>query len=142
MVEVGPSTASLANQTPVYCGCPAGTHGCDLVSRARLDQSANPVVVWLGLVSRVREVIVEIWNMRKSQHPSSTRSWSRAGRLWDHHYSNLDVHSHLISTLRSCSLTRLLLLDIITGMSTTLLHEVDLWNLLHDLTWTRHRPCH
>ena len=30
---VGPSTASLANQAPVYCGCPAGTHGCDLVSR-------------------------------------------------------------------------------------------------------------
>ena len=57
--EVGPSTASLANQAPVYCGCPAGTHGCDLVSRVRLDQSANPVVVWLGLVSRVREVIVE-----------------------------------------------------------------------------------
>ena len=65
--EVGPSTASLANQAPVYCGCPAGTHGCDLVSRVRLDQSANPVVVWLGLVSRVREVIMETWNMRKSQ---------------------------------------------------------------------------
>ena len=66
--EVGPSTASLANQAPVYCGCPAGTHGCDLVSRVRLDQSANPVVVWLGLVSRVREVIMETWNMKKSQH--------------------------------------------------------------------------
>ena len=25
--EIGPSTASLANQAPVYCGCPAGTHG-------------------------------------------------------------------------------------------------------------------
>ena len=49
----GPSTASLANQAPVYCGCPSGTHGCDLVSRVRLDQSANPVVVWLGLMSRV-----------------------------------------------------------------------------------------
>ena len=57
--EVGPSTASLANQAPVYCGCSAGTFGCDLVSRVRLDQSANPVVVWLGLVSRVREVIME-----------------------------------------------------------------------------------
>ena len=67
VVEVGPSTTSLANQAPVYCGCPAGTHGCDLVSRVRLDQSANPVVVWLGLVSRVREVIVETWNMRESQ---------------------------------------------------------------------------
>ena len=67
--EVGPSTASLANPAPVYCGCPAGTHGCDLVSRVRLDQSANPVVVWLGLVSRVREVIMETWNMRKSQQP-------------------------------------------------------------------------
>ena len=65
--EAGPSTASLANQAPVYRGCPAGTHGCDLVSRVRLDQNANPVVVWLGLVSRVREVIVETWNMRKSQ---------------------------------------------------------------------------
>ena len=64
---VGPSTASLANQAPVFCGCPAGTHGCDLVSRVRLDQSANPVVVWLGLVSRVCEVIVEAWNMRKTQ---------------------------------------------------------------------------
>ena len=41
---IGPSTALLANQAPVYCGCPAGTHGCDLVSRVRLDQSANPVV--------------------------------------------------------------------------------------------------
>ena len=31
-----------------------GPHGCDLVSRVRLDQRANPVVVvWLGLVSRV-----------------------------------------------------------------------------------------
>ena len=37
----GPSTASPANQAPVYCGCPAGTHGCDPVSRVRLDQSAN-----------------------------------------------------------------------------------------------------
>ena len=45
--EVGPSTASLANQTPVYCGCPAGTHGCDPASRVRLDQSANPAIVWL-----------------------------------------------------------------------------------------------
>ena len=44
----GPSTAFLANQAPVYCGCPAGTHGCDLVSRMRRDQSANPVGVWLG----------------------------------------------------------------------------------------------
>ena len=35
---IGPSTASLANQAPVYCGCPAGTHGCDLVSRARLHR--------------------------------------------------------------------------------------------------------
>ena len=55
-----------------------------------------------GLVlSRVREVIVVTWNMRESQHPSSTRSWSRAGRLWDHHSSNFDVHRHLTSTLRS-----------------------------------------
>ena len=38
---------------PVHCGCSAGSHGCDPVSRVRLDQSANPVVVWLGLVSRV-----------------------------------------------------------------------------------------
>ena len=30
-----------------------GTHGCDPVSRVRLDQSTNPVVVWLGHVSRV-----------------------------------------------------------------------------------------
>ena len=70
MVEVGPSTASLANQAPVYCGCPAGPHGWDPVSKVRLDQSANPVVVWLGVscrVSRVREVIVETWNMRESQ---------------------------------------------------------------------------
>ena len=53
VVVIGPSTAFLANQAPVYCGCPAGTHVCDLVSRVRLDQSANSVVVWLGLVSRV-----------------------------------------------------------------------------------------
>ena len=33
----GPSTASLANQAPVYCGCPAGTHGCDLVSSRAPD---------------------------------------------------------------------------------------------------------
>ena len=38
---------------PCTVDCPAGTHGCDLVSRVRLDQSANPVVMWLGLVSRV-----------------------------------------------------------------------------------------
>ena len=71
--EVRPSTASLANQAPVYCGCPAGTHGCDLVSRLRLDQSANPAVVWLGLVSRVGEVIVETWNMRKSHQKEKVR---------------------------------------------------------------------
>ena len=35
----------------------------------RLDQSANPVVVWSGLVSRVSEVIMETWNMRKSNTP-------------------------------------------------------------------------
>ena len=45
---VGHPTAFLANQAPVYCGCPARTHGCDLVSRMRRDQSANPVGVWLG----------------------------------------------------------------------------------------------
>ena len=50
---IGPSTAFRANQAPVHCGCPAGTHTCDLVSRVRQDQSANPVVVWLGLESRV-----------------------------------------------------------------------------------------
>ena len=49
---LGPSTAFPSWWAPVYCGCPAGTHGCDPVSRVRLDQSANPVVVWLGLVLR------------------------------------------------------------------------------------------
>ena len=49
----GPSTAFPSCWAPVYCGCPARTHGRDLLSRVRLDQSANPVVVWLGLVSRV-----------------------------------------------------------------------------------------
>ena len=73
--EVEPSTASLANQAPVYCGCPAGTHGCDLVSRVSLDQSANPVVLWLGLVSRVREVIMDTWNMRKSQQ--KMKNWKK-----------------------------------------------------------------
>ena len=29
----------------VHCGCPAGTHWCDLVSWVRLDQSANSVRV-------------------------------------------------------------------------------------------------
>ena len=51
----------------------------------------------------------------------------------------------IVTSLQHCDLdsfSRLLLLDTITGMSTTLLHELDLWNLLHDLTWTRHRPCH
>ena len=42
--EVGPSTASLANQAPVYCGCRAGTHGCDLVSRV-------PTLLLCGWVS-------------------------------------------------------------------------------------------
>ena len=74
---IGPSTAFQANQAPVCCGCPAGTHGCDLVSRVRLDQSANPVVVWSGLVSRV-EVIVETWSFRTLvfvfPHSSSARS--------------------------------------------------------------------
>ena len=37
----------------IVMGTPAGTHGCDLVSRVGLDQSANPVVVWLGHVSCV-----------------------------------------------------------------------------------------
>ena len=49
------------------------------------------------------------------------------------------------TSLQHCDLdsfSRLLLLDTITGMSTTLLHELNLWNLLHDLTWPRHRPCH
>ena len=77
--KVGPSTASLANQAPVYCGCPAGTHGCDLVSRVRLDQSANPVVVWLGLVSRVREIIMETWNMEKSQHSQKIDEYEMTG---------------------------------------------------------------
>ena len=84
VVEVGPFTASLANQAPVYCGCPAGTHGCDPVSRVRLGQSANPVVVWLGLVSRVREVIVETWNMSEFQHKEQGNKrtffcWMRRG---------------------------------------------------------------
>ena len=57
----------------MYCGYPARTHGCDLVSRVRLEQSANPAVVWLGLVSRVGEVIVETWNMRKSHQKEKVR---------------------------------------------------------------------
>ena len=44
----GPSTAFLANQAPIHCGCPAGSHGRDLVSRLRRDHSANLVGVWLG----------------------------------------------------------------------------------------------
>ena len=75
----GPSTASLANQAPVYCGCPAGTHGCDLVSRMRLDQSANPVVVWLGLVSHVRELIVETWKMSESQQKKEVKKEGNKG---------------------------------------------------------------
>ena len=96
--EVGQSTASLANQAPVFCGCPAGIHGCDLVSRVRTDQSANPVVVWLGLVSRVREVILETWHMRKSQHPSSTRSWSPR---WSTLGSSFQPHFNTAILIRS-----------------------------------------
>ena len=66
------------------------------------------------------------------------------------HSSDFDVHRHLTSTLRSCWIRchavivvltasvaqhhRLLTLHFSTGMSATLLHELDLWNLLHDLT--------
>ena len=88
-----------------YCGCLAGTHGCDLVSRVRLDQSANPVVVWLGLVSRV---VRSTWSRGAFVHQclySHTRL--RHGRLATHpprphrHSSDFDVHRHLTSTLRS-----------------------------------------
>ena len=47
----------------------------------------------------------------------------------------------IVTSLQHCDLdsfSRLLLLDTITGMSTTLSHELDLWNLLHDLTLSRH----
>ena len=82
----------------MYCGCPAGTHGCDLVSRVRLDQSAN-LFVWLGLVSHVREVIVETWNMRKSKQPSSTRivvtSWSTLGSSFQPNFNTaILIRSH------------------------------------------------
>ena len=56
----GSSTVFLTNQTPVYCGCPIGTHGCDLVSRMRRDQSDNPVDVWL-------EPSVRRWSWRACQ---------------------------------------------------------------------------
>ena len=40
----GPSTPSLANQAPVYCGCPAGTHGSDLVSRVSVRGLFSAIV--------------------------------------------------------------------------------------------------
>ena len=55
-VACGPSTASLANQAPVYCGCPAGTHGCDLVSRVRTGSEVGSHV-------KCCEVIVESWSL-------------------------------------------------------------------------------
>ena len=78
--RVGPSTASLVNQALVYCGCPARTHGCDLVSRVRLDQSANPVVVWLGLVSRVVE---SSWRREICVYPNTPLRPGRGHELVD-----------------------------------------------------------
>ena len=86
---IGPQTAFLANQTPVCCGCPARTRGCDLVSTVRLDQSANPVAGVVGSRVACCEVLVESWSFRTLvfalPHSSTARSWSRAGRLWDQH---------------------------------------------------------
>ena len=111
---IGPSTAFLANQAPVYCGCPVGTHGCDLVSRVRLDQSANPVVVVVGSRVACCEVIAETWSFRTLvfvfPHSSSARSsygLADSGvNTGTHpprsHRHSIDVHRHLTSTLRSC----------------------------------------
>ena len=41
------------HQAPCSVDVLPGPTGCDLVSKVRLNQSANPVVVRLGLVSRV-----------------------------------------------------------------------------------------
>ena len=49
----GPSTRlpNVMGTRVLWMSC--RDHGCDQVSRVRPDESANPVVVWLGLVSRV-----------------------------------------------------------------------------------------
>ena len=73
----GPSTASLANQAPVYCGCPAGTHG-DLVSRVRLDQKRQPFCCVVGSHVACCEVFVESRSLRtlvfESPHLSKMQS--------------------------------------------------------------------
>ena len=85
---------------------------------------------------------METWSMRKSNTPLRL---DRGHELVDSGIIIPVTLTFIVTSLQHCDLdsfSRLLLLDTITGMSTTLLHELDLWNLLHDLTWSRHRPCH
>ena len=81
---------------------------------------------------------METWNMRKSNTPL------RLDRGHELVISPVTL-TFIVTSLQHCDLdsfSRLLLLDTNTSMSTTLLHNLDLWNLLHDQTWTRHHPCH
>ena len=97
------------------CGCPAGTHGCDLFSKVRLDQSANPVVCgWV----QVLRVVRSSWSRGAFVHlclhshtplrPGRGRELAESGIITDahpprprRHSSDSDVHRHLTSTLRS-----------------------------------------
>ena len=55
---IGPSTVFLANQAPVYCGCPAGTHGCDLMAEEMTEERTAPRAANLtGTVAGTKEAL-------------------------------------------------------------------------------------
>ena len=112
----GPSQPSHRDWHLCTCGCPAGTHGYDPVSRMRLDQKRQPCCCVVGSRVACCEIFVETWSFRTLvftfPHPSSARScYELADSGIDtgtrpprshRHSSVFDVHRHLTSTLRSC----------------------------------------
>ena len=83
---------------------------------------------------------MESWTLRTLvfvfQHPSSARSWSRAGRLWDHRIGTPTTLTFVVSSPQHCDLdgfgvtlswsfSRLLLLDTIDSSRLHIHWHVD-----------------
>ena len=83
----GPSTAFLANQAPVYCGCPAN----GVTSSPGRDEIKAPTLLVCGMVEvfvgsrgELERSGVFLYTSVELQHPSSSKRVTSVGRLQRH----------------------------------------------------------
>ena len=66
---------SLLFRAPEYCGCPAGTHHCDIMSRVPRYQSASSSwCLVFGMLVRYLGVVMSGWQVLFPQHTGNSSS--------------------------------------------------------------------